>query len=137
MIYLVSLASLISVFLVLVYLYNEQAFRPIVREITAVLPSDDEWPRGVMTLSVKALALIPAINFFSAVVVGLVGNDDLGPDLYLGHIVLLALVMSLTLSFGLTLLFRNSVLRRIEDLVGAMRSVKGGELVVNVLRHCR
>jgi signal transduction histidine kinase len=131
-IYLVSLASLISVYLVLVYLYAEQAFRPIVREIAAVLPNDDESPRGVMTLSVKALALIPAINFFSAVVVGLVGKDDLAPDLYLGHIVLLALAMSLTLSFGLTLLFRNSVLRRIEDLAGAMRSVDRGELDVYV-----
>jgi signal transduction histidine kinase len=132
LIYLIGLGMLILVCLALVYLFTEQAFRPMVREIAGHLPRDCEVPRGVMTLSVKALVLIPAINFFSAVVVGLVGKGNLDPELYLGHVVALALAMSLTLSLGLTLLFRNSLLRRVEELAGAMRSVDDGDLDVYV-----
>jgi signal transduction histidine kinase len=132
LIYLISLGTLILVFLALVYLFTEQALRPIVRETASHLPRDCEVPRGVMTLSVKALVLIPAINFFSAVVVGLVGKSTLDPELYLGHVVVLALAMSLTLSLGLTLLFRNSLLRRVEELAGAMRSVDEDDLDVYV-----
>ena len=108
-IYLIALACLNSVVTVFFYLLFEQALRPVVREIAAHLPANYA-PRSVMTLGVKALVLIPAINFFSAVVVGLTVKGDLAPALYLGHIVLLALAVSLTLSLVLTLMFRNSVL---------------------------
>ena len=132
-IYFVALASLNSVVTVFFYLLFEQALRPVVREIAARLPAGHE-PRSVMTLSVKALVLIPAINFFSAVVVGLTMKGELAPELYLGQIVLLALAVSLTLSLVLTLMFRNSVLRRIEDLRDAMRRVDRGELDTHVAR---
>jgi signal transduction histidine kinase len=132
-IYLLGLASLNGVVSVFFYLLFEQALRPVVREIAARLPKGYE-PRSVMTLSVKALVLIPAINFFSAVVVGLTVKGQLAPELYLGQVVLLALVVSLTLSLVLTLMFRNSVLRRIEDLRDAMRRVDRGDLDTHVAR---
>jgi signal transduction histidine kinase len=132
-IYLLGLAGLNGVVGVFFYLLFEQVLRPVVREIAARLPDGYE-PRSVMTLSVKALVLIPAINFFSAVVVGLTVSDHLGPELYLGQVVLLALVVSLTLSLVLTLMFRNSVLRRIEDLRDAMRRVDRGDLDTHVAR---
>jgi signal transduction histidine kinase len=132
-IYLLGLTSLNSVVSMFFYLLFEQALRPVVREIAAQLPKGYE-PRSVMTLSVKALVLIPAINFFSAVVVGLTVKDQLAPELYLGHVVLLALVVSLTLSLVLTLMFRNSVLRRIEDLRDAMCRVDRGDLDTHVVR---
>ena len=110
------------------YLLFEQALRPVVREIAAALPRDCDPPRSVMTLGVKALALIPGINFFSAVVVASLVSTRSRPELRLGQIALLAVVVSGTLSLGLTLLFRNSIVRRIEDLRGAMRSVDRGDL---------
>jgi signal transduction histidine kinase len=131
-IYLVGLLCLNSVVSVFFYLLFEQALRPVVREIAAYLPEDHS-PRGV-TLGVKALVMIPAINFFSAVVVGLAVQNQLGPELYLGHVVLLALVVSLTLSLVLTLMFRNSVLRRIDDLRDALRRVDRGDLDAQVAR---
>jgi signal transduction histidine kinase len=127
-IYLVTIAGMVGVVGVFGYLLLEQALRPVAREIAAALSQEGERPRGVMTLGVKALVLIPAINFFSAVVVGSLVAGDLGPELYLGHIVLLAVIVSLTLSLVLTLMFRNSVLRRIEDLRGAMQRVDRGDL---------
>lgn len=132
-IYLVGLLCLTSVVGVFFYLLFEQALRPVVREIAAYLPQGHA-PRGVMTLGVKALVLIPAINFFSAVVVGLAVQDRLSPELYLGHVVLLALAVSLTLSLVLTLMFRNSVLRRIDDLRDALRRVDRGDLDAHVAR---
>jgi signal transduction histidine kinase len=131
-IYLTAFGGMAAVVAAFAYLMFEQAMRPVVREITASLPLRWKPPRNVMTLGVKALVLIPAINFFSAIVVASLVADDLEPALYLGQIVLLALVMSLTLSFVLTLMFRNSVLRRLEDLRQAMRSVDRGDLGTRV-----
>jgi signal transduction histidine kinase len=134
-IYLLSLTGMNLVVGVFFYLFFEQALRPVVREIAAHLPEDCDPPRSVMTLGVKALVLLPAINFFSAVVVGLLatnGPGPRGPELYLGQIVLLAVVVSLTLSLVLTLMFRNSVVRRIADLREAMRSVDRGDLATHV-----
>jgi signal transduction histidine kinase len=125
-----GLNSVVSVFF---YLLFEQALRPVVREIADRLPAGHE-PGGSMTLGVKALVLIPAINFFSALVVGLMARDRLGPDLYLGHVVLLAILVSLTFSLVLTLMFRNSVLRRIEDVRDALRRVDRGDLDAHVAR---
>jgi signal transduction histidine kinase len=132
-IYLLGLAGLNAVVSLFFYLLFEQLLRPVVREIAARLPDGYE-PRSVMTLSVKALVLIPAINFFSAFVVGLTITDHVAPELYLGQVVLLAVVVSLTLSLVLTLMFRNSVLRRIEDLRDAMRRVDRGDLDTHVAR---
>jgi signal transduction histidine kinase len=131
-IYVLSLLALTGVVGIFGYMLLEQALRPVVREIAALLPEEGAPPRSVMTLGVKALVLIPAINFFSAVVVGSLVVNDLGPELYLGHIVLLAVVMSLTLSLALTLMVRNSVLRRVEDLRQAMRRVDQGDLGTRV-----
>jgi signal transduction histidine kinase len=131
-IYLACLSSLVVVFLALVYLFSEQWLRPVAREIAAELPADSEPPRSVMTLSVKALVLIPAINFFSAVVVGSLVTNHLKPELQLGHIVLLALAVSLTVSLVLTLMFRNSLVRRVEDLREAMVRVDEGDLGTRV-----
>ena len=130
-IYLISLGGLISVVLVFYFLLFEQAFRPVAREIAAQLPQQFE-PPGGLTLGIKALVLIPAINFFSAVAVASLTQKRLGPELYLGEVALLAVVVSLTLSLVLTLLFRNSVVRRIEDLRGAIRRVDAGDLGTRV-----
>jgi signal transduction histidine kinase len=131
-IFLVALLAMVGVVGMFGYLMLEQALRPVVREIAAALPRDRAAPSSVMTLGAKALVLIPAINFFSAVIVGLLVVKDLGPELYLGHIVLLAVLMSLTLSFALTLMFRNSLVRRVEDLRAAMHRVDAGDLDVSV-----
>jgi signal transduction histidine kinase len=131
-IFVVSVLAMVCVVGVFGYLLLEQALRPVAREIAAHLPDGWDPPRSRMTLGAKALVLIPAINFFSAVVVGLSVHRDLAPELYLGHIVLLAVVMSLTLSLGLTLMFRNSLLRRVEDLRAAMRRVDDGDLVTRL-----
>ncbi|MDQ3677805.1 MAG: histidine kinase [Actinomycetota bacterium] len=131
-IYLAGMAGTVGVVGIFGYLLLEQALRPLVREIAGHLPPDGAPPRSVMTLGVKALVLVPAINFFSAAVVGLLVVHDLGPELYLGHILLLAVVVSLTLSLILTLMFRNSVLRRVEDLREAMHRVDEGDLATRV-----
>jgi signal transduction histidine kinase len=131
-IYLASLGCLILVFLALIFLFSEQWLRPVAREIAAQLPVDIDPPRSAMTLSVKALLIIPAINFFSAVLVGSLVTSHLQPQLQLGHIVLLALAVSLTVSLILTLMFRNSLMRRVEDLRQAMVRVDEGDLGTHV-----
>jgi signal transduction histidine kinase len=132
-IYILSVAAMVGVVGVFGYLLLERALRPVVREIAVLLPPDDPPPRSVMTLGVKALVLIPAINFFSAVVVALLVTEDTGPERRLADVVLLAVGVSLSLSLVLTLMFRNSVLRRVEDLRGSMRSVDRGDLTTHVV----
>ena len=132
-IFVATLAGMVAVVGVFGYLLFEQALRPVAREIAAVLPRGCDPPRSVMTLGIKALVLIPGINFFSAVVVASLVSSRSRPPLHLGQIALLAVVVSGTLSLGLTLLFRNSIVRRIEDLRGAMRSVDGGDLETYVV----
>lgn len=132
-VFILSTAAMVGVVGVFGYLLLEQALRPVVREIAVLLPPDEPPPRSVMTLGVKALVLIPAINFFSAVVVALLVTDNTGPERHLADVVLLAVGVSLSVSLVLTLMFRNSVLRRVEDLRGAMRSVDRGDLATHVV----
>ncbi|MDX6688571.1 MAG: hypothetical protein QOG15_28 [Solirubrobacteraceae bacterium] len=131
-IFMASVGGLNLVALVVVYLFSEQALRPLVREMASLLPPGADPPHGGMTLSAKALIVLPAANFLSAVFVAALVSEDRAPEAHLGHVVLLALAISASLSLVLTLLFRQSVLRRVEDLSDAMRRVDEGDLRTRV-----
>jgi adenylate cyclase len=117
---------------VLEFFASESFLRPVVEDIASRLPKELAGkPEGV-PLRWKLLAALPVINIVTGVVVSGLSSDgttslgDLGVD------VVVALVVAFTVSFGLTLLVTKSVLRPVDDLLGATRRVRTGDLQTRV-----
>ena len=127
---ILALTGMVGVF---GYLFAEQALRPVVREIAGHLPSGFESDAGV-SFARKALILIPAINFFTALVVGALARNSIEPQLYMGSLLGLAVLVSATVSLVLTLMVRHSLLQRIGDLRAAMRRVDAGDFDARVVQ---
>lgn len=125
--YMVALALLIIGIGVLAYLLLEQALRPVVREIAALLPPDFAARRTTPSLGVKLLALLPAINIFTGMLVAIVSTNSLGLEGRMALTIGATLLVSLTLSLMLTLLFRQSLLSRLSDLQDAIGRVDTGD----------
>jgi adenylate cyclase len=125
--YIVALALLMIGMGVFAYLLLEQSLRPVVREIAALLPAGFAASRTTLSLGVKLLALLPAINIFTAIFVAAVSSNALGLEGRLAVTIAATLLVSLTLSLTLTLLFRQSLLVRLSDLQGAIARVDTGD----------
>jgi adenylate cyclase len=125
--YIVALELLIIGMGVFAYLLLEQALRPVVREIAALLPARFAATRTTPSLGVKLLALLPAINIFTGMIVAAVSTNTLGLEARLAVTVAVTLLVSLTLSLTLTLLFRQSLLTRLSDLQEAIARVDKGD----------
>jgi len=125
--YIMGLELLIIGIGVFAYLLLEQALRPVVREIAALLPPRFAASRTTPSLGVKLLALLPAINIFTGIFVAAVSTNTLGLEERLAVSVATTLLVSLTLSLTLTLLFRQSLLTRLSDLQEAIARVDTGD----------
>jgi adenylate cyclase len=81
--------------------------------------------RPVVPLRVKLLGSLPLINVITGVVVAALTADGGGTDA-LGISVLIALFVSFTVSFELTMLLTRSILRPVEDLESATERIRQG-----------
>jgi adenylate cyclase len=113
----ITIAGLLSVAYAatLHYLALELAMRPILFDINEELEVPVRLDRPTVPLRLKLLGSLPLINVITGVVVAALTSDGGGTDA-LGLNVLIALFVSFTISFELTVLLSRSILRPIEDL---------------------
>jgi adenylate cyclase len=117
---------------VLHFFVSEFALRPVVRDIALQLPPEFSGDGSGVSLRVKLLGTLPLINVVTGVVVsGLSTNEhhaleDLGVD------VIVALLVSFTLSLELTVLVTKSILSPVRDLLASTERVKSGDLSARV-----
>jgi adenylate cyclase len=107
------------------YLALELAMRPILFDINASLDRPVRIDRPVVPLRVKLLGSLPLINVITGIVVAALTSDKGGTSA-LGVDVLIALFVSFTVSFELTVLLTRSILRPIEDLEAATERIRQG-----------
>ena len=132
LLYLLMLAILVAGGTAFAYLFFEQALRPFLQEIAAQLPAGPELrPRGV-SLSLKVLALVPLINLYTGVIVAAVSTNSLGLEGNLAVTLTAALLVSVTVALGLTVVFRHSLLERLEGVRTAMGRVEAGDYDVRL-----
>ena len=116
---------------ILHYLAIELAMRPILFDINEHLDMPVKIERPVVPLQVKLLGSLPLINVITGIVVAALTADGGGTDA-LGINVLIALFVSFTVSFELTVLLSRSILRPIEDLESATERIRQGEFEEHV-----
>jgi adenylate cyclase len=123
----ITIAAFISVgyAAILHYLALELAMRPILFDINDQLEVPVRLDRPVVPLRVKLLGSLPLINVITGVVVAALTSGGGGTGA-LGVNVLLALFVSFTVSFELTVLLSRSILRPIEDLEAATERIRQG-----------
>jgi adenylate cyclase len=107
------------------YLALELAMRPILFDINDALDTPVRIDRPVVPLRVKLLGSLPLINVITGLAVAALTSDGGGADA-LGVNVLIALFVSFTVSFELTVLLSRSILRPIEDLEAATERIRQG-----------
>jgi adenylate cyclase len=107
------------------YLALELAIRPILFDINSALDRPVRIDRPVVPLRIKLLGSLPLINVITGVVVAALTSDGGGTDA-LGINVLIALFVSFTVSFELTVLLSRSILRPVEDLEAATERIRQG-----------
>jgi adenylate cyclase len=107
------------------YLALELAMRPILFDINSALDRPVRIDRPVVPLRIKLLGSLPLINVITGMVVAALTSDGGGTDA-LGVAVLIALFVSFTISFELTVLLSRSILRPIEDLEAATERIRQG-----------
>jgi adenylate cyclase len=130
--YLIFLLLLYTGVAVFVYLFFEQALRPVVREIAAELPPQFVPRRRTLSSGTKALLLLPAINVFTGSVVAAVSTNSLGLEGRLAVTLAVTVVVSMTVSLVLMLMFRQSLLQRLHGLQEAIIRVDGGDFSARV-----
>src|SRR5215210_2486315 len=111
---------------------SEQFLRPVVEDLARRLPPDFPGSRSGVPLRWKLLAALPLINVVTGVVVSGLSTDGTASVEDLGLDVIVALLVSFTLSFELTLLVTKSVLGSVDDLLEATKQVKRGGLDARV-----
>jgi adenylate cyclase len=107
------------------YLALELALRPILFDINESLDTPVRIDRPVVPLRVKLLGSLPLINVITGLVVAALTSNGGGTDT-LGINVLIALFVSFTISFELTVLLTRSILRPVEDLEAATERIRQG-----------
>jgi adenylate cyclase len=107
------------------YLALELAMRPILFDINSALDTPVRIERPAVPLRVKLLGSLPLINVITGIVVAALTSNGGGTGA-LGVAVLIALFVSFTVSFELTVLLSRSILRPIEDLEAATERIRQG-----------
>jgi adenylate cyclase len=113
------------------YLAIELAMRPILFDINEELEVPVRIDRPVVPLRLKLLGSLPLINVITGLVVAALTSNGGGTDA-LGVNVLIALFVSFTVSFELTVLLTRSILRPIEDLEAATERIRQGRFEEHV-----
>src|SRR5918992_603371 len=131
---IVFAAALVAVaYAVLLHFFaSEQFLRPVIEDISRRLPGDFPGTRAGVPLRWKLLGALPLINVVTGVTVSGLSTDGTASVEDLGVDVAVALLVSFTLSFELTLLVTKSVLGPVDELLEATKRVKRGGLDARV-----
>jgi adenylate cyclase len=111
---------------------SERFLRPVVEDISRLLPADFTGRRVGVPLRWKLLGALPLINVVTGVVVSGLSTDGRASLEDLGLDVLVAVVVAFTISLELTVLVTKSVLGPVDDLLAATDRVKRGDLRARV-----
>jgi signal transduction histidine kinase len=106
--------------------------RPMVEEVAAYLPDDFEPPAVGTSLRIRALAPLPVVTMFAAVITGAYASDVFKSGtsrLMFATAVALATTAVATAIF---VLLNRSVLSPIDDLIAATRRVRHGDITTPV-----
>ena len=122
-----TLATLVAVAGVFYFLLFDQGIRPVVRDIAAHLPHDFV-PPDSLSLGSRLSAAVPIISYFTALAIAALAYNSLGPEAYMVVMAATASFMSLTFAFLSSVVIRQAVVGRIDDLGTAMRSIDAGDL---------
>ncbi|MGI8559756.1 MAG: adenylate/guanylate cyclase domain-containing protein [Solirubrobacteraceae bacterium] len=114
------------------YLATELIVRPVLEEISPDLPDGIAPTQTGVSLKVKLMVAIPAINVVCGVIVAGLSTRGHGRIADLGVDVGAALAVALTISLELTVLLSRSILEPLSDLRGATGRVAGGDYSVRV-----
>jgi adenylate cyclase len=110
---------------VLHYLAVELGMRPVLVDINRELEVPLRIDRPALPLRFKLLASLPLINVITGLTVAAITSKGGGASA-LGVDVLVALAVSFTISFELTVLLSRSILRPVEDLEAATERIRQG-----------
>ena len=130
--YFVFLTFLIGGLGVVGYLAFEQALRPLVREAAVDLPEGFDPDRPAPSLGTKLSILLPTMSLYTGMIVAAVSTNSLGLEGRLAVTTGTAVLVTATVSVGLTAMLRRSVLGRLEDVRVAIRHVDAGDLDVRL-----
>jgi adenylate cyclase len=111
---------------------TEMILRPVLEAISRDLPEGVAPVAAGVPLQVKLLAVLPAINVITGVVVSALSRGGDAHLTDLGTSVLAALAVAFTISFELTVLLSRSLLEPIKDLHTATQRVAAGDFSVRV-----
>ena len=114
------------------YFLMELSMRPVIERISQDLPDDFAIGRPAVPLRLKLLTAVPALNIVTGVVVAGLSTNGTATLSDLGVDVVVAVLVSLTTAFYLTLLLTRSILGPIHDLRAATQRVAQGDLSVRV-----
>ena len=132
--YCVALFILVGGIVVPAYLLAEQAFRPIAREVAAVVPQGTKPRLQPVSLGLKLLILVPSISLFTSLTVAAVSSNSSSLEGRVALTLLTALAVNATVGLGLTLMLRQSLVRRLDDLRDGLIRVDRGDLTVRLLQ---
>src|SRR3954471_16282650 len=117
---------------VLHFFASEIALRPVVHDISLQLPPEFSGAGSGVSLRLKLLGTLPLINVVTGVVVSRLSTNERHSLEDLGVDVVVALLVSFTLSLELTVLVTKSILSPVRDLLASTERVKSGDLSARV-----
>jgi adenylate cyclase len=114
------------------YFVMELTMRPVLEHVSQDLPDDFRIGRAAVPLRLKLLTAVPALNIVTGVVVSGLSTDGTATLNELGVDVVVAVLVSFTTAFYITLLLTRSIVGPISDLRRATERVARGDLSVRV-----
>jgi class 3 adenylate cyclase len=117
---------------VLHFFVAEIAMRPVVHDIAMQLPPEFSGEGSGVPLRWKLLGTLPLINVVTGVVVSGLSTSQRHSLQDLGIDVIVALLVSFTISLEITVLVTKSILGPVRDLLASTERVKGGDLSARV-----
>jgi adenylate cyclase len=114
------------------YFVMELSMRPVLEHVSRDLPDDFRIGRAGVPLRLKLLTAVPAMNIVTGVVVAGLSTDRTATLNDLGLDVVVAVLISFTTAFYITLLLTRSIVGPISELRRATAQVAQGDLSVRV-----
>jgi signal transduction histidine kinase len=125
--FVAALANALASVGMLVAFLNDLILRPMLEDVASYLPADFEPQTPGIGLGVKALAPLPVVTGFSAILVGAYANASNDQVVRLGIAVAVTLV-TVAVATVIFLIINRSVLSPIDELAAATERVRAGDI---------
>ena len=128
---IVAVAAALAGVSVLVAFAADLIVRPMLDQVASHLPADFEPPGDGMRLLTKAVAPLPIVAFFAAILVGAYANLSTNGTLRLMIVLGIALA-TIAVASVIFLIISSSVLAPVHHLTAATRAVRDGDITATV-----